>query len=191
MRHVAIASLLAASAALGWLAGSDSTRSEAATVERLDVDGLVERADWIVEGRVVGRRLIERADGGLDTEFDLDLERDFLDPDSGDRSFRLPGGVRSDGSGLAIPGLPQIAVGEEVLLVLTPAGADGRRLPVGLSQGKFSLLTDRDGVRRAVRTGAASGLVGGGGVGTSALSYAELVAEIEAACNRRSALGGR
>ena len=191
MRSVVSALLLAASATVGWFAASGAQGPRAATVQRLDVDGLVERADWVVEGRVVGRRLIERPDGGLDTEFTLDTTRDFLGGDLGDRTFRLPGGIRADGSGLAIPGLPEIAVGEEVLLTLTPAGFDGRRLPVGLSQGKFSLLTDRDGVRRAVRTGDALGLLGGGTFGASAVPYAALAAELEAACNHRRATEGR
>ncbi|QDU68674.1 hypothetical protein [Engelhardtia mirabilis] len=191
MRPISSAAAIALSILVGWGLARSSGTTDAATVLRLDIQDLVDRSDWVVEGRVVERRTVERTDGGIDTEITVDLARDYLGEGVGQRSFLLPGGQRSDGSGMIVPGLPGLAQGEEVLLFLTEGGPDGRRLPVGLTQGKYSLLTDRNGVRRALRDGDATRLLGGRSAdfGLESRPYAELSAEVEAAVNHRRASG--
>jgi len=194
MRLICVLTALTVAALLGWSLPGSQAPADAATVVRLDIQGLVDRADWVVEGRVIGQRTIERAGGGLDTELTLDVAYEFLRPTTGegDRRFRLPGGVRSDGSGMLIPGMPTVSLGEEVLLFLTESGPEGRRLPVGLTQGKYSLLTDRQGTRRALRDGDGTRLLGAGrqsSFGLETRAYAKLRAEVEAAVNGRRAYG--
>ena len=192
--HLTLALLAAAGslvgALLGQLGGDPAGPARAGTALRLDTEGLVAHSEWIVEGRVRSRRTVERLDGSLDTEYELDVAREFLADE--DRTLRLPGGVRPDGSGLVVPGLPRLEVGEDVLLFLGELEA-GRRLTVGLAQGRYTLLVDRQGVRRAVRAGASiTGRAPEAGVrGAESAPYAELVAEIEAAVNARRAREGR
>lgn len=190
-RSLTAVALLAAASGLvgGLLLGHTEPAAEAGTALRLDTPGLVERAERIVEGRVLDATTVERQDGSLDTEYRLQVERSFLGAQPGELSVRLPGGTRSDGSGLVLPGLPRLIPGEDVLLFLG-AEEHGRALPVGLSQGRYTLLTDRDGVRRAVTSGAATLVTGsrrGEGRLSVARSYAELAAEVEAAVNARVA----
>jgi len=50
-----------------------------------------------------------------------------------------------------VPGLPDLAVGEEVVLFLTRESPNGWRMPVGLSQGKYRKVADAKGRVLAVR----------------------------------------
>jgi hypothetical protein len=50
-----------------------------------------------------------------------------------------------------VPGLPELAAGEEVLLFLTRESANGWRMPVGLSQGKYRKVRDAQGRLRLER----------------------------------------
>lgn len=195
--HRSSSLLAAASVCLGLtvgvVVGYERPEVDAGVALRLDTEGLVARSERIVEGRVRSRRTVERLDGSLDTEYRLDLARTFLGEPSTSTTVRIPGGVRADGSGLLIAGLPRLELGEEVLLFLGAEEA-GRCLTVGLAQGRLTLLTDRHGVRRAVRSGGATALVGRAGSsgvrGGESRAYAELVAEIEAAVNARTAFPG-
>jgi hypothetical protein len=178
-----------AALSLGWTGPAAPVAKQAATVLQLDTAALVERAAVILAGRVRSAQPVERADGSLDTEFELDVERTWLGDGEPSGRFRWPGGLRSDGSGLLLPGLPRLEVGEEVLLFLTSAESQ-RRLPVGLGQGRYALLTDRQGVRRAVRDASSLHLLGSGGPaavrGVESLPFAQLAAEIEAALAARA-----
>ncbi|MEO0651923.1 MAG: hypothetical protein AAFZ65_14705, partial [Planctomycetota bacterium] len=158
MKTLPTLSLLGAAGALiGALAGAlhsePAATPQAGTALRLDTQGLVAHSEWIVEGQVLSRRTVERLDGSLDTEYRLDVSREFLADEGASDTFRLPGGQRADGSGLIVPGLPRLQVGEEALLFLGDVEA-GRRLTAGLAQGRYTLMVDRHGVRRAVRAGA-------------------------------------
>jgi hypothetical protein len=163
---------------------------EAGTAVRLDVSGLARNAELIVEGRVLSARSVE-ADGLLQTEYLLEVARTFAGPDEPYRAFRLPGGLRADGSGLLIPGMPRIGAGEEVLLFLTGESRNGMRMPVGLAQGKFSLVTLPDGTKRLARETTAALVAPGQEPGEpgarTVMDYAEVVAEIQAALNRKNA----
>jgi hypothetical protein len=154
----------------------------AGTALRLDLPELVLRSELIVEARVLAAHALE-SDGLLLTEYLLEVSRTFQGDDRSYRTLRLPGGVRADGSGLVVPGVPRLAPGEEAVLFLEPEARSGVRLPVGLAQGKLGVRRAADGTKRLVRDVSSLGLVGApghAGAGRALVDYADLVAAIEA-----------
>ena len=95
---------------------------------------------------------------------------------------------------MLIPGLPSLVEGEDVMLLLGAPSGTGLRLPTGLGQGKYQLVTEADGDRLAVRTAEDLVLVAEGRArqvnGRDVMDYAELVGRIEAAAQVRSATAG-
>ncbi len=159
----------------------------AGTAQRLDLPALVQRSEWIVEARVLGAHTLE-TEGLLLTEYLLEVSRTFKGDDQSYRALRLPGGVRADGSGLLIPGVPHLVPGEEALLFLEPEGRAGTRMPTGLAQGKLSVQRGADGAKRLVRDASALALVGAQDSTRgrrSLLDYADVLAAIEAAAGPR------
>jgi hypothetical protein len=155
----------------------------AGTAVRLDLSTLVQRSELIVEARVLAAHALEERDLLL-TEYLLEVARTFKGDDRSYRVLRLPGGVRADGSGLVVPGVPGLVPGEEAVLFLEPEGKGGMRLFTGLAQGKLRLRRGADGTKRLERDVSALGLVGDAGQGGGAralVDYADLVAAIEAA----------
>lgn len=162
-----------------------STReASAGTALRLDVAGLVQASELVLEGRVLAAEPHEE-EGLLVTEYLIEVERTHKGAHEATRALRLPGGLRADGSGLLIPGLPGLAPGEEVLLFLGPEGRAGARLPTGLAQGKFTLERRPDGSKRLLRDSRALELFDGQGFTRGERTrhaYAELLAALTAAC---------
>lgn len=165
---------------------------QAGTALRLDTGGLVANAALIVEGRVLATHALETA-GGIETEVLLEVERTFEGEDQPHRLVRFPGGVLPDGRAMLLAGMPRLRPGESVLLFLTGEGPSGIRMPVGLAQGKYTVLRRRDGTKALSRDTAGVSLLHpttGRPTGSSARvvrGYAELVAEIEAALARKRA----
>ena len=159
----------------------------AGTALRMDVPDLVEAAELVVEGRVLAARAVETEAGLIETEYELLVDRTFRGSPLGVRTLRLPGGLLDDGRGMILAGVPHLRPGEDALLFLSAEGGRGVRLPVGLAQGRYRVLTRLDGTRIAVRDQADLGLVDPstgrllGTEGAHVRDYAELVAEIEAA----------
>jgi hypothetical protein len=168
----------------------------AGTALRLDVAGLVERSGEIFEGRVLSTRVLSEPDGRLETEVVVGVSRTWWGAPRAAQVFRVPGGLRPDGSGLVLPGLPGFEPGEELLLFLTepssarPAGAP-LRLPVGLAQGKLRLLRTAAGTRSLTRDLDGLSLVDGAGPGAAsaaaagAVRYEDFVRALELAVARR------
>ncbi len=159
----------------------------AGTALRMDVPDLVEAADLVVEGRVLAARAVETASGLVETEYELLVDRTFRGAPVATRTLRLPGGVLDDGRGMVLAGVPRLLEGEDALLFLSAPGSRGVRMPVGLAQGRYRVLTRLDGSRVAVRDQADLGLVDPatgrllGEGGAHVRDYADLVAEIQAA----------
>jgi len=88
---------------------------------------------------------------------------------------------------MLLAGMPRVTAGENVLLFLTEEAGSGIRMPVGLAQGKFSVVVESSGRKSLVRNGACIGPLGpesgslGHGQSVGILQYAAVVAEIEAA----------
>lgn len=170
---------------------------EAGTAVRMGVEDLVLAADLVLEGRVVSRRALTSTSGRIDTAYTLAVARTFQGTHEPTREVRLPGGVRPDGLGMIVPGMAGLAVGEDVILMLSPPSTDGLRMPIGLAQGELRIVTDRFGQRLAVRPNADLALANGvtgvvqPGESASIVDYAELVATIEAAVATKRATGGK
>jgi len=174
------------------LAARSGEAVDASTALRLGLPELTERAALILEGRVLEARALETPEGLIETEYRLAVERTLLGHDLAERQLRLPGGLLPDGRGLALPGMPRIAAGEDVLLFLSEPAPSGRCMPIGLAQGKFGILTHADGQRTLVRelgrVGLASVTSGEVHHGSSSarVDYAAALAEIHAALERRA-----
>jgi hypothetical protein len=161
---------------------------EAGTALRMDVGELAQRSALVVEARVLGMHALEEADGRIETELQLEVARTFRGEDVVYRAVRLPGGVLPDGRGMLLAGMPRVEVGETAILFLTAPTGSGMRMPVGLAQGKMRVVTapsgeklvvcDQAGLELAHRaTGAITAADG-----THVRSYAQVLAQIEAAC---------
>jgi len=124
--------------ALGLAAGS----AEAGTAVRLTVPEMVDRAEAVFEGRVLDARAQVDARGLVTTEYFVSVRETYWGVPYGTRTFSLPGGVLADGSGMLVPGMPEVKVGEDAIFFLTEQSPAGFRMPVGLAQGKFRLVTD-------------------------------------------------
>jgi hypothetical protein len=165
----------------------------AGTAVRLSVPDLVERSDLCVEARVTAARAILEPGRRIDTEYTLSVDRTFWGEPQASRAIRLPGGVLADGRGMVIPGLPGLAVGDDVILFLSKADTSGARMPIGLAQGRMLVTTDLRGRKRVVRDQTGLDLAdprSGAAVpadGRALLEYAATVAEIEAAVASRHA----
>jgi len=162
--------------------------AEAATVVELDLAGLVERAELVLEARVESAVAEVDARGRIETRVTLATARTFLGESKARHTIRVPGGVLPDGRGLVIPGLPRLAVDDEAVLFLTKESRAGLRLPVGLAQGRFALERAADGTKRLVRDHAELEYVDAQGrarparperSGREVLDYARTASEIE------------
>jgi hypothetical protein len=166
---------------------------DAGTALKLDVPGLVSQAELAFEGRVLAARTTCDARGLVSTEYTVSVHRTYWGEPFGTRVFSLPGGVLPDGSGLVLAGMPRIDVGEDVLLFLSAASANGLRMPVGLAQGKFKIVRDAQGLASLVRTQADLMLVDPTtgstqpAAGWSALDYQATVGQIETAAALKAA----
>jgi hypothetical protein len=165
----------------------------AGTAVRLSVPDLVERSDLCVEARVTAARAILEPGRRIDTEYTLSVDRTFWGEPEASRAIRLPGGVLPDGRGMLVPGLPGLAVGDDVILFLSKTDPSGARMPIGLAQGRMLVTTDLRGRKRLVRDQAGLELANprsGAAVPAderTVLEYAATVAEIEAAAASRRA----
>jgi len=163
--------------------GLPGRAADAGATLRLDLPGLVACSELVLEGRVLGAHLVE-GEGTLATEYLVEVQRTWKGADLPYRSVRLPGGTRADGSGLLLPGVPALGLGEELVLFLGPTGPDGTCLPAGLSQGHFRLRRDAQGKKELRSDSRLLGLVDARGRPQSGetrlLDYADFVAVLEA-----------
>ena len=168
---------------------------EAGIAVRMGTEDLVLAADLVLEGRVVALRAATSTSGRIDTEYTLAVTRTFWGSHEPTRVVRIPGGVLADGRGMLVPGLVRLALGEDVVLVLSRASAHGARMPIGLAQGEFRIVTDRFGNKVAVRSNAdlalANGVTGvlSSGASSSIIPSAELVAILASAAATKRAIG--
>ncbi|MEZ5979250.1 MAG: hypothetical protein R3F34_13640 [Planctomycetota bacterium] len=184
--------LLAALSYLGFRSSEPS--AVAGTAPSLTLEEVVDRASSALEGVVLAREARTGPDGIVETVYRLAVARRFIGSGGGEEEVVLPGGVLDDGSGLIVAGVPELEVGESVLLFLSERvqGTD-RRMTVGLEQGRYRLVEGTDGRRVAIGAGSvfARSTDGSQHGGPEAYDYATLRARIEAELQRRGTEEGK
>lgn len=135
-------------------------RAEAMTVLAVDLSGLVQTSELVLHGTVVAvENRDRRAEGkGVWTAFTLEVAAVW----KGEAAFKVsparagkrltwahPGGTRTDGLVVSVPGMPTFAVGEEVVVALEKT-AHGYVI-CGGPQGKWSVRTDKAGKKTVTR----------------------------------------
>lgn len=188
MRHPfpLLALLFVASAAVARMATVPSP-ARAALAEHLSIDDLVARTHTCLEGTVLEARARRAPDGLVETAYRLRVDDRPIGAGGDFETVVLPGGVLPDGSGLAIPGLGRLAVGERVLLFLTAAdGVTGRRMPIGLEQGRYRIVSGPGGRPLAMGALALGDEAAAERGHRLAVEYAELRAQLAAAIQRRT-----
>lgn len=159
--------------------GPRSEPVSAGTAVRFELEELAREAELIVEGQVLRTHGVRRA-GRIETEVLLAVERTHAGRDEALRWITLPGGVLPSGDGLLLAGMPRLAVGERVVLFLSAANSLDVRVPVGLAQGKWSVLRATDGRRWVRQAPAARGVLVDGPPSERALDYADFLARVTA-----------
>lgn len=118
-----------------------------ATVVRLDLSGLTQRAGRIVLARCLSAEP-ETIEDGIQTRYRFAVDQTVKGDPKATVELLLPGG-RLDGVRTRVPGMPDFAPGDEVVLFLSRAGETGAVWPIGLGQGKYSV--QRTGVAKPAR----------------------------------------
>ncbi len=128
--------------------------AQAMTVLAVDLPQLVQTSELVLHGKVVAVQSRDRrADGhGVWTEMTLEVTDAWkggevlkVSPARVGKRFTWahPGGLRSDGLMVSVPGMPAFAVGEEVVVALEKT-AQGY-VTCGGPQGKWTVQTDKQG----------------------------------------------
>jgi hypothetical protein len=133
----------------GFLAISCSAREvQSTTMLRLNTEGLTNKAREIVQGRVVKKHCEwSQNKTRINTTITIKVVRSIKGNLAKEEvAIRQPGGVIGD-VGLKVSGFPDFQEGEEVLVFLQE-GEEGFRKVVGLTQGKFRIITDKETGRK-------------------------------------------
>ena len=152
---------------------------EAGTAVRLSLEELAAEAELILEGRVLFAAA-ERKGSHIVTHVLLDLDRTLAGAERRFRWITLPGGVLPSGEGLILAGVPRLVTGEEVVLFLSASNELGVRMPVGLAQGKWSVLRSLDGRRFVQQSHFAREVLMHGSVERRAMAYPDFLARVTA-----------
>jgi len=121
-------------------------------VARLPLDRIARDADRIVQGTVVAVQAARDEAGLPATWITVDVARSLKGARSGRLTIKQYGVATplADGTIARIAGLPQYAVGDEIVLFLQPNSRRGFTSPVGFGQGAFRV--DRRHGRPSVRS---------------------------------------
>lgn len=189
---ILVASGLAVGILVSAFAQRPADESQAGTALKMDLEEVVGASGLVLEGKVLGGHSAESPEGAIYTDWEIAVDRTWWGEDQPTRTVRLPGGVLATGKGMAVPGMPSLVPGEDVVLMLTEASENGLRVPTGLGQGKYRIVADAQGAKHAVRTGEHLTLATSTGAlagkdGLTVLDYAELVAKLEAATQAKRA----
>lgn len=134
--------------------------AQAMTVLAVELPQLVQTSELVLHGKVVSvQNRDRRANGqGVWTEFTLEVADAWkgeevlkVSPARAGKRFTWahPGGLRTDGLVVSVPGMPSFAVGDEVVVALEKT-AQGY-VTCGGPQGKWTVHTDKQGTKTVVR----------------------------------------
>lgn len=191
---IALGAVLGAVLPLPWAGADALPRARAGTALRMELGEAFRASDLVLEGRVQSARAAETADGLIVTDWEVVVDRTFWGEPAETRTIRLPGGLLPSGKGMVLPGMPRLAVGEDVVLLLEGEGPAGTRMPTGLAQGKYRVVTQPTGERLAVPASEHVALVDESlapvGRPRHVLDHADLVARLEALRQEREQVEG-
>lgn len=121
----------------------------ASQVRPLNVEQMTERAARIFSGRCVATEIVVDTELGVAvTVATFEVDRVAKGDVGGTVALRMLGG---DGVGTDdMAGMPRFRAGDEVVLFLYGESASGLSSPVGLGQGRFSVVTDKLGRKIAL-----------------------------------------
>jgi|688.fasta_scaffold00952_26 hypothetical protein len=132
----------------------ESLPVEAGSSIPMEWGSLADSCEHALEGSVETVRSRRTPQGGIETEIRMRVLRRHQGRGGVSETFRIPGGILPDGSGLLIPGMPRFTEGEELLLFLSAESQRGLRVPVGLDQGAWRIVRDAQGRKRLERPSA-------------------------------------
>lgn len=139
---------------------AQSAPAHAMTVLAVELPQLVQASELVLHGKIVSVQSRDRRDAGQGvwTEFTLEI----TDAWKGDEVLKVtparvgkrftwahPGGLRSDGLMVSVPGMPAFVVGEEVVVALEKTSQG--YVICGGPQGKWTVQTDKLGKKTVVR----------------------------------------
>ena len=145
-------SVMALGAILFLLASSAVLPAHASVVERLTLDDLHGRADLVATASVLRSRGV-MADGRIETETVLRVDKVWRGPRRKTVKVRTPGGVIGDVQA-RVAGSPSFRLGETVLVFLRRNRGEWRT--VGLFQGVWTLSSRSPGLAIPSSTGGAA-----------------------------------
>lgn len=130
--------------------------AQAMTVLAVDFKTLVQASELVLHGKIVAIESRDRrAEGrGVWTEFTMEIAdvwkgAEVLKPATKRFTWAHPGGLRTDGLMVAVPGMPTFTLGEEVVVGLEKTSQG--HVVVGGPQGKWTVKTDAQGKKTVVR----------------------------------------
>ncbi len=119
----------------------------ATTVMPMDVQKLSEKAQIVVHGRVFE---IKNENGARYAQVEIFEQVRGIEVTSPVSVDLLQKASRKEGWVERVAEAMELRVGEEVLVFLNRSHRNQRWVPVGLQQGKYRIVTDQRGVRRAL-----------------------------------------
>jgi hypothetical protein len=142
---------------------------EASQVRSIDLEQMTQRAARIFSGRCVATEVVFDATvGGRVTVATFSVDRGVKGTPERTVTVRMLGASTGDRREGDTAGVPAFRVGEEVVLFLYGESALGLTAPVGLGQGRFEIVTDKQGRKLALNDLANKNLVGAGRAGHTA-----------------------
>ena len=124
--------------------------SQAATLEKLTLDEMIQKSTDIVRGKVVGSRVSERSPL-VYTHWKIQIAGRWKGESAATMEVVTPGGA-VNGIRQVFPGAPTLAEGTEYVLFLW-TGKSKLTHVIGLTQGLFDLKLDGAGVAMLSRPG--------------------------------------
>ena len=114
----------------------------AATLQRLTLDDMSDKATAIISGKVVSSYTATHGNM-IATHYKIQVSETWKGPVLGTVEVMLPGGI-AGGVRQSFAGVPQLAPGKQYLMFLW-AGKSGYNQLLGLTQGLFDLANDSTG----------------------------------------------
>ncbi|MDI6803773.1 MAG: hypothetical protein QME58_07995 [Bacteroidota bacterium] len=117
----------------------------------MNIEDLVKKSEVIIHG------IVEKVESGKDaqsgllvTYITINVYENFNGAQTGKYTFKQYGG-KADGLVYFPAGSPRFTENEEVILMLYPQSTKGMQSPVGMEQGKFSVVIDNRSGKKFVQ----------------------------------------